>query len=57
MKIRCIDHEGYVSGNRLDLTVGKVYEVLSQNEILYKIIDDKGDIYDYLKDRFEVVEG
>ena len=53
MKVRCINDE-YWKQNIL--TKGKVYEVLNQDSVHYKILDDLGWIKCFEKDRFEVVK-
>lgn len=39
-----------------DLTVGKIYDVISENDFNYIIIDDANDEYSYRKEYFEVIE-
>ena len=39
-----------------DLTVGKVYEVLSVEKGWYKIVDDSGEDYLYPPELLEIVE-
>ncbi len=51
MKVKCIETGGF------PLTVGRVYEVLSEEEELYLIMNDSGRSSKlYLKTRFEIVE-
>ena len=42
--------------SRVDLTIGKHYEVISQNEASYFIKNDNGRITNYFKDRFSKIE-
>lgn len=41
----------------LELTCGKVYDVISIEKGWYRIVDDSGDDYLYPPDEFTVVEG
>ena len=41
----------------LTLTHGKVYEVLSKEHGLYRVVDDSGEDYLYDAGSFEIVEG
>lgn len=52
MKVKCIVDD------RVDLTLGKVYEVemVDEQKGWYGITDDSGDSYWYGKHQFEVVE-
>ena len=52
MKVRCID-----TGGNTSLTVGNVYDVLSQRiRNIYEIINDFGSVQRYWVRRFEIVE-
>lgn len=55
MKVRCINNDG--NGEFLSLTLGKVYDVLNENEACYTIIGDEDAQWTLFKDRFEVAEG
>jgi len=63
--IQCIDNRGYLSegpdglfyigpveDETTDLTVGKLYEVLAEDEDSYQIVDDTGEPYIYPKYMF-----
>lgn len=41
----------------LELTCGKVYDVISMEKGWYRIVDDNGEVYLYPPDDFVVVEG
>ena len=50
MKIVCIDNDcAYY------LTLGKEYEVLSDEKKFYRILADNGEVHPYSKDRFDIV--
>ncbi|MGE5494606.1 MAG: hypothetical protein ACM3S4_04825 [Burkholderiales bacterium] len=51
-KVKCIDNKG----NEINLTVGKVYNVLSVERGWYRITDDTGGDYLYLPELFKIVE-
>ena len=56
-KVKCIDNSTW----ERSLTIGRVYdvigeEVIGEDERYYRIIDDEGDNWSYLKDRFEDVK-
>jgi hypothetical protein len=51
-KVKCIDNKG----NEINLTVGKVYNVLSVERGWYRITDDTGGDYLYLPELFKSVE-
>ena len=42
--------------NDMDLTPGKIYEALLENNYDFRVIDDSGEDYLYPKSFFEVVE-
>jgi len=46
---------GPVDDETVDLTIGKLYEVLWEDEVFYRIIDDLGEAYGYPKYMFESV--
>lgn len=50
MKVKCIARD---SG---DLTIGKIYEVISIENNWYRIIDNSGEDYLYSPEAFEIVE-
>ncbi len=63
MNIICIDSSsngGLNFGKPSGLTVGKIYESLPYEgltkETHYQLINDKGNIYNYLKARFKTLE-
>lgn len=45
-----------VEGNDIDLTPGKIYEVLEESKHDYLIVDNSGEDYLYPKSFFEIVE-
>jgi hypothetical protein len=68
LRIRCVDNRGYlregadgrffigpVDGETTDLTLGKQYTVLAEDQDSYQIIDDTGEPYIYPKYMFEPV--
>lgn len=52
MKVRCIEK----NIENMKLTYGKIYEVIKEDGIGYKIVDDLGREEFYCKERFEIVE-
>ena len=50
MKVKCIARD---SG---DMTIGKIYEVISIENGWYRIVDNSGEDYLYSPEAFEVVE-
>jgi len=48
-------HIGPVDDETVDLTIGKFYEVLWEDEVFYRIIDDLGEAYGYPKYMFEEI--
>jgi hypothetical protein len=63
--VRCIDNRAYlheepdgslsfgpIDGETLDLSIGKLYEVLWEDEDFYRIVDDSGEDYMYPKYMF-----
>jgi hypothetical protein len=68
LKVRCVDnraylaegpdgflHVGPVEGETTDVTIGRLYEVLWEDEYFYRIVDDMGEDYMYPKYMFERV--
>lgn len=58
-KVRYIGKEQmdyFVKGNDMDLIPNKIYEVLSEDEDEYDIVDESGENYAYPKSFFNVVE-
>jgi len=68
LKVRCADNRAFLSegpdGNlyvaptdneTTDLTVGKLYEVLWEDEYFYRVMDDTGEPYMYPKYMFETL--
>ncbi len=55
MRLQCADNEGYEEF----LTIGKFYEVIDHNDLeqyqLVSLLDDTGEEYCYLMERFLVV--
>lgn len=51
MKVKCIDNN-----NALDLDVGKVYNVISVEMGMYRVIDASKEDYLYPRELFEIVE-
>ena len=45
-----------VKDNDMDLIPNKIYEVLSEDEHEYNLVDESGEDYAYPKSFFEVVE-
>ena len=50
MKVKCINNEEYI----MSLTIGKEYEVITQDDFHYRIKDNKGQQFGYKKERFEI---
>lgn len=50
MKVRFIEEDG------LSLIKGKIYEVISIEDGLYRIIDETGEDYLFWPEEFEIVE-
>ena len=50
MKVKCVDDRGW------ELTVGRQYEVLEEENLRYKIKSDEGKFLFYDKNLFEIVE-
>lgn len=50
-KLKCLDTRGTTF-----LTYGKIYDCLNESEYYYEILNDVGDICDYDKYRFKVIE-
>ena len=67
MRVRCIDTRGYLEphpdgfrvapqpGTVTDLTRGKLYDVLADEDGFYRIVDDTGEDYLYPHYMFEPV--
>jgi hypothetical protein len=43
-------------GERTDLTIGKVYEVLEEDGGFYRVVDDSGEDYLHPRNRFRLME-
>jgi len=67
LKLRCVDTRPFLSeqggrlvvepveGELISLTVGHIYNGTEEDEQFYRVIDDSGEDYLYLKCMFEVV--
>ena len=58
-KVRYIGKEQMdylVKGNDMDLIPNKIYEILSEDDEEYNIVDESGEDYAYPKSFFEIVE-
>jgi hypothetical protein len=53
MKVKCIDNTEYIGQF---LTLGKEYVVISEDKLLYAILDDNNNVQKVFKSRFEKVE-
>ena len=47
----------YIGKSDISLTKGKIYEVLSVEDTLYRIVDDTDEDYLFYPNEFEIVEG
>jgi hypothetical protein len=70
MRVRCIDNRAILSAGpdgllrppepgeflSISLTVGKIYEVLAEEDDMYQLVDDTGDDYLFPKEMFAVVD-
>ena len=67
LKVRCIDNRPYLKetergltvelhhGEMASLTIGQVYEVLSEEHGFYRIVDNTGEDYLYPKEMFAIL--
>lgn len=54
MEIICIDNSHRIKDSlKVDLTIGKIYKILSYSTGFYKLIDDKEEIGEYFAHRFK----
>ena len=51
-KVRCLDNSGW----KEELTIGKIYDVLEESDVLYVVIVDGGKYVFTIKERFEEVK-
>lgn len=60
MKVKCKDNFQIALDGcpfRLSLTIDGIYGVVEEKDEYYLVVNDKGELINYRKDRFEIVEG